>query len=143
LRALRGRRLQRERPEPLGHLGLEVARPVGLRRDARELQLGAMTTPLELAETGGLLDERAPLFGLARQHRLDSALADDRADARAETYVGEQLDDVEAAHGRAVDQVLTLAAAVQPPRDRDLRVVELERAVGVVEEQLDLAEVRS
>ena len=60
----------------------------------------------------------------------------------AEADVGEQLDQVDAAHGGAVDEVLPLAAAMQPPRDRDLG----ERQVGpgavlVVEEQLDLAEL--
>ena len=46
------------------------------------------------------------------------------------------------AHGRAVDEVLALAAAVQPPRERDLGERQLgPRAVLVVEDQLDLAEV--
>src|SRR4029079_1934565 len=53
----------------------------------------------------------------------------------------EELDDVEAADGGAVDEVLALAAAVQPARDRNLAEVELERAVLVVEQELDFAEV--
>ena len=62
--------------------------------------------------------------------------------AAAEADVREQLDEVGAPHGRAVDEVLALAAAVQPARDRDLAEVELrQRAVLVVEEQLDLAVV--
>ena len=56
-------RLQRERPEPLPHLGLDVARALDLDRDARELQLGAMAARLETTEPGRLLDERAPLGG--------------------------------------------------------------------------------
>ena len=35
-------RLERERAQPLAHLVLEVARPLDLRRDAGELQLGAV-----------------------------------------------------------------------------------------------------
>ena len=107
------------------HLGLEIACALDLHLHARELQLRPVAAALELAEAGGLLDQRPPLLGLARKDLLDLALADDRAVAAAEPDVGEQLDEVGAAHGRAVDQVLALAAAVQPPRDRDLGEVEL------------------
>ena len=60
----------------------------------------------------------------------------------AEPEVGEQLDEVEPPDGRTVDEVLAFAAAMQPARHRELRVVDGQRAVGVVEEELDLAEVR-
>ena len=42
LGALGRGRLQRERPQPLLHLGLDVARALDLDRDARELELGAV-----------------------------------------------------------------------------------------------------
>ena len=141
LRPLGGGRLQGERPEALPHLVLEVARALDLNRDARELQLRAMAPRLEASEPGGLLDQRAPLLRLRREDRLDLALADDRVHALAEAEVGEQLDEVDPAHGRLVDEVLALAAAVQAPRDRQLRVLERAVAVLVVEQQLDLAEV--
>ena len=44
--------------------------------------------------------------------------------ALAEAEVGEQLDEVEAADGGLVDEVLALAAAVKPARDRELGVVD-------------------
>ena len=111
-------------------------------RDARELQLGAVPAALEAAETGRLLDQLAPLGRLRVEHRLDAALRDHRAQAAAEADVGEQLDEVDAAHRRLVDEVLALAAAVQPARDRDLAVRQVgPGAVGVVEQQVDLAEV--
>ena len=101
-----------------------------------------MLPPLELAETGGLLDQFAPLLRLRGQNRLDLALADDRVHRAAEPDVGEQLDEIGAAHLRPVDEVLALAAAVQPARDRDLGEVELsEVAALVVEDELDLAAV--
>ena len=101
-----------------------------------------MAAPLELAEPGGVLDQHAPFLRLAREDLLDLALADHRAVAPAETHVREQLDEVGAPNARAVDEVLALAAAVESPRDRDLAEVEpLERAVLVVEQQLDLAEI--
>ena len=143
LRTLGCRRLQRQRPEPLLDLGLDVARAFDLDRDPRQLQLGAMTAGLEAAEPGGLLDQRPSLGRLGREDRLDLALADDRVHPLAEAEVGEQLDEVEAPHGGPVDEVLALAAAVQPPRHRELCVVDGQRPVGVVEEELDLAEVGS
>ena len=124
---LGGGRLQRERAQPLAHLRLDVARALDLDRDPRELQLRAVAAPLELAEPGRLLDQLAALLGLRGEHRLDLALADDRVHRAAEPDVGEQLDEVGPPHVRAVDEVLALAAAMQPARDRDLRVVELER----------------
>ena len=96
---------------------------------------------LKRPEPGGLLEQRAPFLGLRAEDLLDPALADDRVHPAAEAEIGEQLDEVDAAHGRAVQQVLALAAAVQPPRDRELGVRQGPFAVRVVEEQLDLAEV--
>ena len=139
---LRRRRLQRKRAQPLAHLSLDVAGALDLDSDPVQLQLGAMLPPLELAETGGLLDQLASLLRLRGQHRLDLALADDRVHRAAEPDVGEQLDEIGAAHLRAVDEVLALAATVQPPRDRDLGEVQLaEVAALVVEDELDLAAV--
>ena len=106
------------------HLLLEVARALDLRRDARELQLGAVAARLEAAEAGGLLDQRAPLLRLRGEDRLDLALPDDRVHALAEAEVGEQLDEVEPAHGGLVDEVLALAAAMEPARDRELGEVD-------------------
>ena len=93
-------RLQRERTQPLAHLGLDVAGALDLDSDPVQLQLGAMLPPLELAETGRLLDQLAPLLRLRGQHRLDLALADDRVHRAAEPDVGEQLDEIGAAHLR-------------------------------------------
>jgi len=144
LRALGCARLQRKRAQPRLHLGLEVAGALNLDLHARQLQLRPVPPLLELPEPRSVLEEHAPLLGLAREHLLDLALADHRAVAPAKARVGEQLDEIGAPDGRAVDEVLALAAAMQPPRDRDLAEVErLERAVGVVEQQLDLAVIGS
>ena len=96
---------------------------------------------LEAPKPGGFLDQAPPLGRLRGEDRLDLALADDGVHPLAEPEVGEQLDEVQAPHGSTVDEVLALAAAVQPTRDRELRVVDGQRPVGVVEEELDLAEV--
>src|SRR6185503_20202749 len=144
LRPFRRGRLEGERAQALAHLLLDVAGPLDLRRDTRQLQLRAVPAPLELSEPCGLLDQGAAVFGLGGEHGVDFPLADDRVHGAAEADVCEQLDEVGAPDRRAVDEVLPLAAADEPPRDRDLRVVELraEPAVLVVEEQLDLAVIR-
>ena len=54
---------------------LEIARALDLRRDARELQLGAVAAALEPSKPGRLLHERAPLGRLGREDLLDAALA--------------------------------------------------------------------
>ena len=142
LRPLSGGRLKRERTQALPHLVLEVTGPLGLDLDAGELQLGAMAAALELAETGRLLDQRAPLGRLRGEDLLDPALADDGVHLAAEPDVGQHLDDIGAAHVGPVDEVLALPAAMEPARDGKLG--ELERAVVVlvVEEELYLGEGR-
>src|SRR5262249_7258479 len=116
-------------------------RTLDLRRDASELQLRPMPARLEAPEAGGLLDQRAALLGFGGEDRLDLPLADDGVHPLAEAEVGEELDEIGAAHGRAVDEVLPLAAAVQAADDRELRKVDRKRMVLVVEEELDLAVV--
>src|SRR6185312_5170400 len=110
---------------------------------ACELELGAVAPTLELPEPGCLLDERAPILGLRGKHLLDLALADDRVHGRTEPDVGEDLDEVSSPDGRAVHEVLPLCTAYEPPRDRDLRKVEIGPGpVFVVEDELDLAVLR-
>ena len=139
LRPFGGRRLQRQRPQALPHLGLHVACALDLDPDPVQLQLGPVLPPLELAQARCLLDELAPLLRLRREHRLDLALADDRVHRAPEPDVGEQLDEIGAAHLRPIDEVLALATSVQSPGDRDLGEVELtEVAALVVEDELDL-----
>src|SRR5205085_1784524 len=134
--------LERERAQALAHLRLEIARALDLRRDAGELQLGAVAAELEPPEPGSLFDERAPLRRLRAQHGLDAPLRDDRTEPTAQADVREELDEVDAADGRAIDEVLPLAAAMQPAGERDLGERQLlPRPVLVVEDELDLAEV--
>src|SRR5205814_851789 len=91
LRALGRGRLEGEGPEPPAHLGLEVARPLDLRRDARELELRPVPPALEAAEAGGVLDQRAALFGPRGEDLLDAALPDNPARVGAAADVGRPL----------------------------------------------------
>ena len=94
LGALGRSRLQRERPQALPHLVLDVPGALDLHGDPRELQLGAVPAALELAEAGSLLDERPPVLRLRGEDLLDLALADDRVHRGPEPDVGEELDEV-------------------------------------------------
>src|SRR5256714_13966090 len=96
---------------------------------------------LEAPEPGGLLEQCPPLLGLGAEDLLDASLPDDRVHAAPEPQIGQQLDQVDSAYGGAVEQVLTLAATVQPAGDRELGVRQRPLTVGVVEQKLDLAEV--
>src|SRR6478735_5151843 len=100
-----------------------------------------MAARLETTEACSLLDERTSLGGPRRENRLDLPLADDRVHSLPEPEVGEQLDEIESPHRSLVHEVLTLAAAVEAARNRQLRVVHRQRPVGVVEQQLDFAEI--
>ncbi len=59
----------------------------------------------------------------------------------AEPEIRQQLDEVDAADRGPVEQVLAFAAPVESPRDRQLGIGQRSVPVGVVEEELDLAEV--
>ena len=80
------RRLERQRAQPLAHLLFDVPRALGLRSDTGKLELGAVTPALELAETGRLLDEGAPVLRLRGEHGFDLPLADDRVHGAAEAF---------------------------------------------------------
>src|SRR5204862_4283730 len=94
------------------------------------------------AEPRRLLQEDPPFRCLRPEDLLDLALADDRVHPAGEPDIGEQLDEIDAAHRRLVDEVLALTAALKPSRDRDLRPLERPLAGPVVEEELDLAVLR-
>jgi hypothetical protein len=70
---------------------------------------------------------------LGVQHRVQLSLADDHVHLAADAGVGEQLLDVEQPAGIAVDLVLALARPEHTAGDRDLGVLDRQRAVGVVD----------
>src|SRR5436309_15508028 len=99
-----------------------------------------MLAALEASEPCGFLQQRAPLLRLRAEDLLDPPLADDRVHSAAKPEVGEQLDEIDAADGRAVEHVLALPASMQPTGDGELGVRQGAFAVGIVEEQVHLAE---
>ena len=105
-----------------------------------ELASRALLSLLVLEDAGCLLDEQATVLGTGAQHVLQRALGDDRMRVTTETGIVENVEYVHEARGRAVDEILALAAAVHAPRDDDLVEVERERAIGIVEHEVDLGQ---
>ena len=131
-------RLAAERLELAAQLGGEVldAGQVGLHRV--ELAQRLLLALAVLEHAGGLLDERPAVLGARVQDGVELALADDDVHLAADAGVGQQLLDVEQAAGVAVDGVFALARPEHQPADRDLGVVDRQRAVGVVDGQRHL-----
>ena len=91
-----------------------------------------------LEDAGGLLDEAATVLGGGVQDRVELSLPDDDVHLAADAGVAEQLLHVEQPAPGAVDGVLRAAVAEHRAADRDLGVVDRQRAVGVVDGQLHL-----
>ena len=135
---LGGLGLALERAQARARLALDVERSVEVVLGARELQLRPAPALAVLAESGGLLDQQPAVARLGGHDRLDPALGDDRVHLLAEAGVRQQLDHVDQPAARAGEPVLALAVAVEPAHDRDLGRAEPERALAVVEHELDL-----
>ena len=105
---------------------------------ASSLRSGLLLATPVLEDAGRLLDEPAAVLGARVQHRVELALPDDHVHLAAETGVAQQLLHVEQAALLAVDRVLAAAVAEQRATDRDLAVLDRQRAVGVVDRQQHL-----
>ena len=140
---LGGLGLALQRPQPRARLALHVERAREVLLGALELQLRAAAALAVLAEPGGLLDHQPPLARAREHDLLDLALRDDRVHLLAEPGVGQHLEHVDEPAAGAVQAVLALAVAVEPAHDRDLGEVGGQRAVGVVDHDLDLGRARA
>ena len=129
-----------QRPQAGAGLALDVERAVEVLLRALELQLRAPAPLAVLAEARRLLDQQPPIARLGRDDRLDSTLRDDRVGLLAEARVGEHLDHVAEPAAGTVQPVAALAVAVETAHDRDLSQRQVDRAIGVVEHDLDLRE---
>ena len=116
----------------------EVAQPGEVRLHRFELAKGLLLAPAVLEDSRGLFDEAPAVFGARLQHAVKAPLTDDDVHLTAETRVAEQLLHVEQTTALAVDRVLARAVAEERPTDRDLAVLDRQRAVGVVDRQLHL-----
>jgi len=126
------------------HVGGELADDV---RDAQQVLLGLLEPTLGLAlsrlvagDAGGLLEQGAPVLGLGGENLVDAALPDDGVVLLAHAGVQEQVLHILQPAGYLVDEVLALAGPVHTAGDHDLREVEGQGAVAVIQHQRDLRE---
>ena len=103
-----------------------------------ELLGSALLALLVLEDARSLLHQHAAVLRARLQQRLQGALGDDGVGVAAQAGIVEDVEDVHQAAGAAVDEVLAVAAAVHAAGDDDLVEVERERAVAVVEHEVDL-----
>ena len=120
-------------------LGLDFVDDVGQPRhilvDALELAFGVEFARLEAADAGRLLEDQPPGRHVRLQDLFDPPLLDDAVAGRSRTRSQEEIPDVfEAARG-AIDQVLRLAAAIDPPADLNFPRLDGKEAGRVVERQ--------
>src|SRR6185437_4660639 len=101
---------------------------------------GFLAAFLVTRDAGGFFQMDAQLFGPRFDNLRNHALLDDRIAARAEAGAEEQVGDVAAAAAHAVQVVVGLRITADAAFHRDLveaGVLATQRAVGVVENQLD------
>ena len=127
-----------ERLELAADLGEQVGQAGQVAVGGVELAERLLLALAVLEDAGGLLDEAAAVLGGRVQDRVELALPDDHVHLAADAGVAEQLLHVEEAAAAAVDGVLGAAVAEHRAADRDLGVVDRQRAVGVVDGELHL-----
>ena len=91
-----------------------------------------------LEDSGGLLDESAPVFRARPQHGVELPLPDNHVHLAAEAGIAQQLLHIEQPAGLAVDGVLAPAAAEEGAADGHLGVLDRQGAVGIVDGEDDL-----
>ena len=104
-------------------LGDHVVEPQQVRHRLLELDLGDALARLVARDAGRLLDQLAPFLGLAGEDHADLPLLDDGVGPDAEAGVHQQVLDLLQARHLAVEPVLPLAAAEDPPTDGDPAVL--------------------
>ena len=133
LRLARDLGLVPERLELAADLAREIRESGQVRLHRLELAERLLLAPTVLQDAGGLLDEAATLLGAGVQHGVELALSDDDVHLAPEAGVAQQFLHIEQPARFAVDRVLAAAVAEQRARDRDLGVVDRQRAIRVVD----------
>ena len=102
-----------------------------------ELALGFALADLVFADAGRFLED-GPAFDVRRfQQHVDAALLDDRIGVGPDAAVEEQVANVLEPGDFLVDEIFALAGAIELAGYADGVVVERQRPVGVVEDQVD------
>ena len=94
--------------------------------------------PLVPPDAGDLLEQRPPLLRPQRERLVHHPLADEQEGVVGEVRRVEQVHEIAQADPLAVQQVLVLARAEQPPPELDAGEIDRQEAVRVVEDERDV-----
>src|SRR6185503_5271740 len=98
------------------HLGDQVVQALEVDRGLLETALGRAAAIAVQADSGRFLEQLATVVGAIGQQRVHHLALDHDARISAQTRAAEQIGNVAQTAGRAVEEILTLARARQPPR---------------------------
>ena len=119
------------------HLAIDFFDDVGeaeqVVADLLELELDLALAHAEARDAGRLLEDAAPVDGVAREDAVDLPLLHERVAARDESGPEEEVAHVLQADGLLVDEVFALARAEEAARDDDVVGLDRQHAVLVVE----------
>src|SRR5581483_6250277 len=124
---------QADAPQLLLDLVRDVAEAEEVGIDALQLAERLGLAGAESADAGRLLEDRPPFLRRCLQQHIDAALLDDAVGVGPGAGAEEQVLDVLEAAELVVDEVLALAAAVDPAGDLQFVVLGGELPAGVVE----------
>src|SRR5699024_519566 len=122
---------------PAFQLAQDVPQPLQVRLGGGEAVLGLGAAVAVRGDAAGFFKNPPPLAALGGHDLGDAALPDDGIAVPADAGVQQQLVDVLQPAGLAVDGVFAVPRAVVPPPDGDLRRVQVQGVVGVVQRQPD------
>ena len=118
--------------------GQEIADPLQVRGGVLQAAQALLAAALVAGQSGGLLQEEAPLLRGGVEDRIHLALADQRVGASAQACAEEEHLNVAQPAGHAVEEELPLPTAGGPARDRNLGELQRELPFGIVQDQHDL-----
>ena len=120
------------------NLPQQIIQAAQVRLGVGELAQRALLALAMLQDARGLLDERTVPGRVGAQYGIQPPLPDDHMHLLAQTGVAQQLLNVKQTARRAVDGVFGTAVAEDGARDRDFRVINIERVIGIVDGQAHL-----
>ena len=98
---------------------------------------------LEAADARRFFEDHAAIARRSLQQHIDFALLDDAVGLGGGAGAGKQIADIAQPARLAIDEVFTLAAAIDPARDVDLSGVDRQLAVGIVEDERRLGGIQA
>ena len=113
---------------PGAELGQDVVDAREVRLRLGQLLLGLAPAPLVATDAGHLLEQRPALLGPQRQRLVDHALPDEQERVVGQVRVVQQVDEVAQPDALAVEEVLVLARAEQPPAELHLPEIDRQQA---------------